>query len=53
MPESTIEEITANIIEQLRDFERQEFGNRLSHFAMATLRYVIQEELNKLNEGTE
>jgi hypothetical protein len=48
MPESTLEEVTANIEEQLGLFKQQEFGNRLSEFSVEALRAIILQELKKL-----
>jgi hypothetical protein len=48
MPESTLEEVTTEIIKTLEAFKQQEFGNRLSEFSVEALKAMIKQELNKL-----
>ncbi len=46
------QEVTTNIIQVLAVFQQQEFGNRLSEFAMLALTQSITNELKKLEIQT-
>ena len=45
-----MEEITQKIEQILNQFLQEELGNRLSQFAMISLKSMIMAELNKFNK---
>ena len=46
-----MEEIKQKIEQILNQFIQEELGNRLSQFAMLSLKSMIMTELGKLNQG--